>query len=76
MTHTLALLPRFGKSVGGNEVWSHCTMQSMSPPKSGWKIPFSGQVRNTFVALSSKARLAARERRGECVAIARFCVDP
>jgi len=38
----------FGKSVGGNEVWSHNQTSSENPPAKGWKIPFAGAKRDTF----------------------------
>eukprot|EP00930_Biecheleria_cincta_P019186 TRINITY_DN14712_c0_g1_i1.p1 TRINITY_DN14712_c0_g1~~TRINITY_DN14712_c0_g1_i1.p1 ORF type:complete len:2123 (-),score=549.27 TRINITY_DN14712_c0_g1_i1:16-6384(-) len=41
----------FGKSVGGNEVWSHCPEKDMLPPLKGWKIPFQGDARKTFSVL-------------------------
>ena len=34
----------FGASVGGDMVWSFAPGDSATPPRSGWKVPFEGQV--------------------------------
>lgn len=47
----------FGKAVGGNEVWSHCPGSSASTPETGWKIPFAGAMRSTFLVLSKSAKM-------------------
>lgn len=56
----------FGKAVGGNEVWSHCPEKAMLPPLKGWKIPFQGPARNTFVMMprSEKQKRENQERAG------------
>lgn len=47
----------FGKAVGGNEVWSHCPEKAMLPPLKGWKIPFQGPARNTFIMMPRSEKL-------------------
>jgi len=44
----------FGNKLGGTQVWSHNTSEMTSPPVSGWKIPWDGQVRPS-VTVTSKA---------------------
>ncbi|CAJ1374702.1 unnamed protein product, partial [Effrenium voratum] len=57
----------FGKAVGGNEVWSHCPEKAMLPPLKGWKIPFQGPPRNTFLMMprSEKVKRENSERVGK-----------
>ena len=47
----------FGKAVGGNEVWSHCPEKAMLPPQKGWKIPFQGPARNTFIMMPRSEKM-------------------
>jgi len=35
----------FGNTVGGTQVWSHCPERSVSPPETGWRVPWDGSVR-------------------------------
>jgi len=51
----------FGKEVGGNEVWSHNQSNCINPPSCGWKIPFSGPVRETLSVKSNRPRSPAEE---------------
>mmetsp|Transcript_122013 Transcript_122013/g.304481 ORF Transcript_122013/g.304481 Transcript_122013/m.304481 type:complete len:1901 (-) Transcript_122013:56-5758(-) len=39
----------FGNKLGGTQVWSHCTGGALTPPPSGWKIPWDGAPRPTLV---------------------------
>jgi len=40
----------FGPKVGGDQVWAyHPSRTSMTPPKSGWKVPYDGPADPTFV---------------------------
>lgn len=55
----------FGKSVGGNEVWSHCPDNSLQPPSRGWKIPFAGGVRSTFCLISKSDMQRIQQRPGQ-----------
>eukprot|EP00930_Biecheleria_cincta_P082352 TRINITY_DN72104_c0_g1_i1.p1 TRINITY_DN72104_c0_g1~~TRINITY_DN72104_c0_g1_i1.p1 ORF type:complete len:2124 (-),score=625.86 TRINITY_DN72104_c0_g1_i1:161-6175(-) len=54
----------FGKAVGGNEVWSHSADSAKLPPLGGWKIPFTGDVRDTFLVMprSQKVRKDASNK--------------
>lgn len=52
----------FGKSVGGNEVWSHNASKALRPPAAGWKIPFSGAVTTTFHVKSQQEQQAAQAK--------------
>ncbi|CAE7217025.1 Setd4 [Symbiodinium sp. KB8] len=56
----------FGKAVGGNEVWSHCPDKAYLPPLKGWKIPFQGPPRNTFLMMprTDKVKRENSERAG------------
>jgi len=48
----------FGNSVGGAQVWSrnrHCSLQ---PPKSGWTIPWDGDVKKELVVMDAAEKLA------------------
>jgi len=42
----------FGRAVGGDEVWAHNSSKDMTPPRRGWRIPYTGDVRLTFVVIS------------------------
>eukprot|EP00435_Cladocopium_sp_Y103_P075739 s332_g63.t4 len=44
----------FGNKLGGTQVWSHNASASLTPPPSGWKIPWDGSVRNTL-SVANKA---------------------
>lgn len=44
----------FGNKLGGTQVWSHNASASLTPPLSGWKIPWDGTVRNTL-SVANKA---------------------
>jgi hypothetical protein len=35
----------FGNQLGGTQVWSHVKNAAMTPPASGWKIPWDGGIR-------------------------------
>lgn len=39
----------FGNKLGGTQVWSHNASAAMTPPQSGWKIPWDGAPRPTLV---------------------------
>eukprot|EP00927_Polykrikos_kofoidii_P084335 TRINITY_DN8855_c0_g2_i1.p1 TRINITY_DN8855_c0_g2~~TRINITY_DN8855_c0_g2_i1.p1 ORF type:complete len:1963 (+),score=523.65 TRINITY_DN8855_c0_g2_i1:91-5979(+) len=41
----------FGNQLGGTQVWSHNPSSAMSPPQSGWKIPWDGSVRPTLAVV-------------------------
>mmetsp|Transcript_35599 Transcript_35599/g.94158 ORF Transcript_35599/g.94158 Transcript_35599/m.94158 type:complete len:1976 (+) Transcript_35599:140-6067(+) len=47
----------FGNKLGGTQVWSHCTGSSLTPPKSGWKIPWDGQIRPSLAVELKKGHL-------------------
>jgi len=47
----------FGNKLGGTQVWSHCIAASMTPPPTGWKIPWDGAVRPTLM-VQKKAQAA------------------
>ncbi|CAE8655897.1 unnamed protein product, partial [Polarella glacialis] len=38
----------FGDKLGGTQVWSHCTSAGLTPPSTGWKIPWDGSVRRNL----------------------------
>mmetsp|Transcript_22477 Transcript_22477/g.40102 ORF Transcript_22477/g.40102 Transcript_22477/m.40102 type:complete len:2032 (-) Transcript_22477:157-6252(-) len=42
----------FGNKLGGTQVWSHCTSAGLTPPSTGWKIPWDGSVRSTLTLTS------------------------
>jgi len=44
----------FGNKLGGTQVWSHNASAAMTPPPSGWKIPWDGAIRSTL-SVASKA---------------------
>eukprot|EP00930_Biecheleria_cincta_P023468 TRINITY_DN1695_c0_g2_i1.p1 TRINITY_DN1695_c0_g2~~TRINITY_DN1695_c0_g2_i1.p1 ORF type:complete len:2308 (+),score=581.34 TRINITY_DN1695_c0_g2_i1:65-6988(+) len=44
-----------GDKVGGTHVWSHNANSSMSPPSTGWKIPWDGAVRTTLSIVNKTA---------------------
>jgi len=39
----------FGKSIGGDEVWALCNNTSLTPPASGWHVPYNEEERPSFV---------------------------
>merc|ERR1711981_1021400 len=43
----------FGDKVGGSQVWSRVEKSDQLPPKSGWRIPWDGDVQNDLVVDSS-----------------------
>jgi len=50
----------FGNQLGGSQVWSHCSSSDMTPPSTGWRIPWDGGVRPTLIL----ARKAAPQAQG------------
>eukprot|EP00933_Yihiella_yeosuensis_P052122 TRINITY_DN50127_c0_g1_i1.p1 TRINITY_DN50127_c0_g1~~TRINITY_DN50127_c0_g1_i1.p1 ORF type:complete len:1005 (+),score=281.52 TRINITY_DN50127_c0_g1_i1:49-3063(+) len=46
----------FGNKLGGSEVWSHNVDQGKSPPGSGWKIPWDGEIRPNLLVESQTAQ--------------------
>lgn len=38
----------FGPKVGGDQVWAYHAEKAMCPPANGWKVPYDGDVDNTF----------------------------
>jgi len=50
----------FGNKLGGTQVWSHNASSGLSPPPSGWKIPWDGNVRPTL-SVANKAEQAKTE---------------
>merc|ERR1719162_1347708 len=40
----------FGPKVGGDQVWAyHPSRDVVTPPKTGWKVPYDGPVDTSFV---------------------------
>eukprot|EP00913_Durusdinium_trenchii_P001143 g1051.t1 len=39
----------FGPKVGGDQVWAYHPEKAPTPPLSGWKVPYDGDVDNTFI---------------------------
>mmetsp|Transcript_93948 Transcript_93948/g.289726 ORF Transcript_93948/g.289726 Transcript_93948/m.289726 type:complete len:1988 (+) Transcript_93948:65-6028(+) len=52
----------FGNQVGGAQVWSRSQMNSMLPPKTGWTIPWDGEVKKELVVMSAAEKQAADKR--------------
>lgn len=58
----------FGNQVGGAQVWSRNQQQTMKPPRSGWTIPWDGEVKPELVVAPStetnqmKAQVEAKEK--------------
>jgi len=51
----------FGPKVGGDQVWAyHSDKAAMSPPQTGWKVPYDGPVDPTFV-ISMKPKAGAQQ---------------
>lgn len=50
----------FGNKLGGTQVWSHNASNGLTPPPSGWKIPWDGNVRPTL-SVANKAEQAKNE---------------
>lgn len=50
----------FGNKLGGTQVWSHNNSQSLTPPQTGWKIPWDGKVRPTL-SVTNKVEQAKNE---------------
>eukprot|EP00439_Symbiodinium_sp_Y106_P048219 s20_g6.t1 len=50
----------FGNKLGGTQVWSHNNSQSLTPPQTGWKIPWDGKVRPTLT-VTNKVEQAKTE---------------
>lgn len=50
----------FGNKLGGTQVWSHCTSDALTPPATGWKIPWDGGVRNTLCCDNKAAQQRAQ----------------
>jgi len=38
----------FGPKVGGDQVWAYNSERSMTPPSTGWRVPYDGPVDGTF----------------------------
>lgn len=49
----------FGNKLGGTQVWAHCKDSGMTPPGTGWKIPWNGPVRTTLVVMNKEAQQKA-----------------
>ena len=39
----------FGPQVGGDQVWAYNSERAMSPPTTGWRVPYDGPMDTTFV---------------------------
>lgn len=65
----------FGKSVGGNEVWSHNDSKALKPPQRGWKIPFSGPVRDTLSVMTKSEHARANLQATAQAALASLQVE-
>lgn len=48
----------FGNQVGGAQVWSRNQVTSLHPPKSGWTIPWDGEVKKELVVMSGAEKQA------------------
>mmetsp|Transcript_12353 Transcript_12353/g.33866 ORF Transcript_12353/g.33866 Transcript_12353/m.33866 type:complete len:1994 (-) Transcript_12353:112-6093(-) len=48
----------FGNQVGGAQVWSRNQVTSMQPPKSGWTIPWDGDIKKELVVVSAAEKQA------------------
>merc|ERR1740129_132905 len=46
----------FGSEVGGAQVWARNEQLPTSPPKSGWRIPWDGAVKQELVVMSMQER--------------------
>jgi len=49
----------FGNKLGGTQVWAHCKESAMTPPSTGWKIPWNGAVRQTLVVMNKEMQQKA-----------------
>ncbi|CAK9018363.1 Reticulocyte-binding protein 2 homolog a [Durusdinium trenchii] len=50
----------FGPKVGGDQVWAyHPSSTAMTPPKTGWKVPYDGPVDNSFLISPTTASQTA-----------------
>ncbi|CAE7504798.1 Man1a1 [Symbiodinium natans] len=52
----------FGDEVGGTQAWSRNPATSQRPPKTGWTIPWDGEVRNEL-CVSSKMEKQSEEKK-------------
>lgn len=43
--------------VGGNDVWAYAASSTLTPPKTGWRVPSDGPVDSSFL-------LSATDRAG------------
>eukprot|EP00929_Paragymnodinium_shiwhaense_P029909 TRINITY_DN17051_c0_g1_i4.p1 TRINITY_DN17051_c0_g1~~TRINITY_DN17051_c0_g1_i4.p1 ORF type:complete len:2008 (+),score=805.96 TRINITY_DN17051_c0_g1_i4:95-6118(+) len=55
----------FGAEVGGAEVWSRKATNSMVPPKSGWMIPWDGDVEPDLVVMTGREKNMREEREAQ-----------
>jgi len=46
----------FGDQLGGSQAWSRNPSKSQRPPKSGWTIPWDGEVRDELCVLNKTER--------------------
>ncbi|CAK9059818.1 unnamed protein product [Durusdinium trenchii] len=52
----------FGAKVGGNDVWAYAASSTLTPPKTGWRVPSDGPVDSSFL-LSATDRVGQRSGR-------------
>ncbi|CAK0799231.1 unnamed protein product, partial [Prorocentrum cordatum] len=51
----------FGPKVGGDQVWAYHPSNTMTPPKSGWKVPCDGPVDPNFAVSSGAAPVPSQQ---------------
>merc|ERR1719226_429523 len=47
----------FGPKIGGDQVWAYHPSNVMTPPKTGWKVPYHGPVDSTFLISAKSSAL-------------------
>eukprot|EP00930_Biecheleria_cincta_P031706 TRINITY_DN2199_c0_g2_i1.p1 TRINITY_DN2199_c0_g2~~TRINITY_DN2199_c0_g2_i1.p1 ORF type:complete len:1014 (-),score=340.09 TRINITY_DN2199_c0_g2_i1:171-3212(-) len=53
----------FGPKVGGDQVWAyHPSKDAMTPPKTGWKVPYDGPVDQTFVISATQGQQGQQQQ--------------
>eukprot|EP00928_Gymnodinium_smaydae_P087302 TRINITY_DN71581_c0_g1_i1.p1 TRINITY_DN71581_c0_g1~~TRINITY_DN71581_c0_g1_i1.p1 ORF type:complete len:2009 (+),score=514.05 TRINITY_DN71581_c0_g1_i1:70-6027(+) len=62
----------FGSQVGGAQVWSRSRANTMMPPKSGWTIPWDGEVNKELVVMSAAQRQLQAENEAKVKQVKRM----
>jgi len=55
----------FGPKVGGDQVWAYNSERAMTPPTTGWRVPYDGPVDSTFVVSVHAGGDKARAQYGQ-----------